>query len=142
MKITDQTFLNIWEILNQLISADVPSYVGSCRIAEVYVNSKKELEQFFKFRENLYKEYFDIDDKGIVQNIKNISKAEEFNTKLNELLSRERELNDSDFKIKLSYLKDIKLLIKNEKGIITDKISMPPMYHVVLKPFIENDITE
>jgi hypothetical protein len=142
MNIKDQELLNIWEILNQLVSADVPSFVGSCRLAEVYENLKNELSQFFKFRETLYKEYFEFNDKGVSTQIKDVSKIEEFNSKLNELILRERELDIKNYSIKRSYLKDIKILIKNEKNAIVDKISMPPMYYVVLKPFIENDIKE
>jgi hypothetical protein len=142
MEIKDQELFNIWEVLNETVNADIPSFVGSCRIAEVYENLKAELGQFFKFRESLYKEYFNLDAKGLVLGIKDATKLDEFNTKLNELMLRTRTIDINNYKIKLSYLKDIKLLLKNEKGAVADKISMPPMYRIVLKPFIENDIKE
>ncbi len=143
MEITNQEFLNIWNIINELVNAEIPSYAGSCRIEEVFELMKFTMKTFFEFRDNLYKEYFTIDEKtGIVQKIKDESKLDEFNSKLNDLMLMTRDIDTNDYKIKLSYLKDIKLLLKNKKGAIIDKIFMPPMYRIVMKKFIENDIKE
>jgi hypothetical protein len=143
MEITYQEILNYSNIINEVINAEIPSYAGSCRIEEVYEKIKSEFKTFFGRKDELYKEYFIIEERtGIVQKFKDESKIEEFNYKLNELMLMTREIDINDYKIKRSYLKDIKLLLKNEKGVIIDKIFMPPMYRIIMKKFIENDIKE
>lgn len=127
--------LNAWEALTELSKkANVPDFKASYAIARSYEKLSNALQPIFEEKNKIIKKYFELDETGKIKSLLGGMEKDEFNKEMKEFVDTQIEIEI--YLIKLSSMKDI--TIAN----IEQQISLPPIYLIILKEWIEDDMEE